>query len=255
MLRHRKMQRAHDVFHLFERRSLHAAHRRSCSRLSSPADIFFGDSVMRARCAGAAALRRFGWRTRADRRVLRRARRLEPARACHAHRAQAQRFDQRRARADFIGAELARDASALEHRDPIGHVEHQIEVLLDDHDREPGLALEPRENLSDLLHDRRLHAFRGLVEQTIQGLGTSARAIARICCSPPDSAPPRRSSSGVRRGKRRDDSARPLPARIPVRRRSTRGADCPASTDRAGCRGPAAHRPARVGCVHARARA
>jgi hypothetical protein len=49
--------------------------------------------------------------------------------------------------------------------DAVGDVEHEVEVLLDDDEREPVALAQAGEDLADLLHDRRLDAFRRLVEQ------------------------------------------------------------------------------------------
>ena len=66
----------------------------------------------------------------------------------------------------------------------------------------------------------------GSSSSSSQGPGTSARASARICCSPPESAPPRRSSRRASRGKASTTrctacvSLSPLPARQARRRLS-----------------------------------
>ena len=81
--------------------------------------------------------------------------------------------------------------------------------------------------------------------------GTSARASARICCSPPDSAPPRRSSSGRSRGNSVDDALDRLRLGLAGVGASRPGAGSRARSGPAGCRGPAARSRCPCGCARA----
>ena len=82
-------------------------------------------------------------------------------------------------------------------------VEHQLGVLLDEHDRQP-LLLEPADRRHDLRHDLRAPAPpRARPSGARRGFDIRARPIASICCSPPESEP----ATCRRRSRRRGKSA------------------------------------------------
>src|SRR5215470_6071892 len=62
------------------------------------------------------------------------------------------------------GRALDDDAPAVEHHDVVRHVEHELRVLLDQHDREP-LRLEPADRRHDLRDDLRRQPLGRLVHQ------------------------------------------------------------------------------------------
>src|SRR5262249_26804717 len=73
------------------------------------------------------------------------------------------------AQVDATTSELRRrpfdhDAAAVEDHDVVGHVEHELGVLLDQHDRQP-LGLQPPDGRHDLGDDLRRQPFRRLVHQ------------------------------------------------------------------------------------------
>src|SRR5262249_53046946 len=73
------------------------------------------------------------------------------------------------AQVDAAPGELGRrpldhDTAAVEDHDVVGHVEHELGVLLDQHDREP-LGLQPPDRRHDLGDDLRRQPFRRLVHQ------------------------------------------------------------------------------------------
>ena len=91
----------------------------------------------------------------------------------------------------------------------------------------------------------------GSSRSSSHGSGTSARASARICCSPPDSAPPASVEQPASAAEKSEHALdRPLLG-LAANPASTRGADFRARSGREGCRGPAAHRRCRGGCVRA----
>src|ERR687885_1854060 len=62
-----------------------------------------------------------------------------------------------------LGRPLVHDAPAFEHIGAVGEREHEIEMMLDDDDRD--LAPQPVESLEQLLGHGRRQALEGLVEQ------------------------------------------------------------------------------------------
>src|SRR5262249_10149965 len=76
--------------------------------------------------------------------------------------------------AEMVGRDLAGHAALLDDQHAIRQAANEIEVLLDQHDGEPALALEREQDARDLLDDRGLDAFGRLVEQDELGLHAQA---------------------------------------------------------------------------------
>ena len=53
----------------------------------------------------------------------------------------------------------------LKRKHPVGERQHEIEVVLDDHDR--GLPAQPVEYREQFLHDRGCKAFEGFIQQKL----------------------------------------------------------------------------------------
>ena len=166
----------------------------------------------------------------------------------------ARRAPRSRRRARRAGSSVAGDAPALDQHDAGRDVEHQLEVLLDDqHARDVPVA-QARCRIAPI--SSTIEGWMpsdGSSRMSSQGEPTSARASARICCSPPDSVPPLRSSrrdEPRQAGRPRARSRSPRSRRSPA---SRRGAGSPARSGRAGCRDLAARSRCRAGCAHARA--
>ena len=87
------------------------------------------------------------------------------------HRAQAERLDERAAGARFPRIQFALDPPALHDGDPGRHIQHQIEVLLDDEECKAFVFAQPGQRASDFLDQRRLNAFRRFVEKDDPWIG------------------------------------------------------------------------------------
>jgi hypothetical protein len=80
-----------------------------------------------------------------------------------------------------------RDPAPIEYIGAVGHLQRQIEMLLDDNHRD--FLGEIDQSLCDLFDHPDPHAFGRLVEQRTLGSDNRARAMASILRSPPESVP------------------------------------------------------------------
>ena len=63
------------------------------------------------------------------------------------------------------------DGATLKYRNSVRDVQHQIQILFNDDQGQSELIAQAGQCGANLLHDRRLYAFAGLVEQQQPGLG------------------------------------------------------------------------------------
>ncbi len=170
-LRHAHVQRADDLLQLLDRGSFdhrHGVTSKGCSGFDDPRRR--SRWSRRGRDCPRQRTGRLSRRTRHDvgaRRVRWRAglggARWRRTARC-ARRAHAQQRGQA-AGLHRVRVDLTLDAAAFDHHDAIGHVEHEVEVLLHHQQRQLVAAAQLDQDLADLLHDRRLDAFGRLVEQ------------------------------------------------------------------------------------------
>ena len=82
----------------------------------------------------------------------------------HARRTHSQQFTQTTA-AQLTGVQFFDDGAALEYHDAVSDIEHQVQILFNNDQGQTEFIAQAGQGRANLLHDRRLYAFAGFIQQ------------------------------------------------------------------------------------------